>query len=582
MHETTETATRKRLRLWLPIALICIYWVHFLAMRLLDIQSFASFLSGMALLALAIFGFLGWWTFNRSLTGRERLAVVAAAVVGAAFALLLIKSTLPPPFLIMLMVPWVLTVWAVWLLIARDWAPARRTGGLVLCLALAWGAFLLVRVEGLRGNMQAEVHWRWSPNAEESYLAGHPQSPAATAPATAGRTVAIQSGDWPGFRGPARDGVVHGLKINTDWNAAPPKVLWKQRVGPAWSSMAVVGGLVYTQEQRDKAEAVVCRDAGSGSEVWVHQDAVRFNDAIAGPGPRATPTFSDGRLYTLGGTGNLNCLDPATGQVIWTHDIAADAPAKPPIWGFSSSPLVSHGLVTVFAGGDGPKSLLAYRTETGQLAWGAPAGKHAYASTQVATLAGREQLLLFTDLGLSAFDPENGSLLWKHPVPQVAGLPPCLQAQPIGSDDVLISWGNGIGTVLLHVAQGNGGWTVSPKWTSKRLKATFDDLVVHDGHAYAFDGSTFCCLDLASGNRAWRDGHYGNGQVLLLADQGLLLVTSEDGGVVLLSARPDRHEELARVPVVSGKAWNHPAVAGGKLFVRSDSEMACLELPAAR
>src|SRR5262249_625934 len=150
-----------------------------------------------------------------------------------------------------------------------------------------------------------------------------------------GRTqpVVLQPGDWPGFRGKDRDGRYKGARIATDWDERPPRQVWRQRVGPGWSSFAVVGTRLYTQEQRGPNEAVVCYDAGSGAELWSHEDAARFSETMAGPGPRATPTFHEGKIYAQGATGKLNCLDAATGRVLWSHDVAADSGAALPLWG---------------------------------------------------------------------------------------------------------------------------------------------------------------------------------------------------------------------------------------------------------
>src|SRR5207253_2767439 len=136
--------------------------------------------------------------------------------------------------------------------------------------------------------------------------------------------------------------------------------------GPGWSSFAVVGNHVFTQEQRQDAEAVVCYDADTGAEIWVHEDNVRFSEPVAGPGPRSTPTFHEGKLYTLGAKGWLNCLDAATGKLFWTRDIVKDSEVKVPDWGFASSPLVVQGIVTVYAGNkDNGKGVLGYKADTG-------------------------------------------------------------------------------------------------------------------------------------------------------------------------------------------------------------------------
>src|SRR5262249_6977092 len=128
----------------------------------------------------------------------------------------------------------------------------------------------------------------------------------------------------------------------------------------------------YTQEQLGEDELVNCYDANTGALLWTHKDTARYTEPVAGPGPRATPTFHEGKIYALGAAGRLNCLDARTGSVLWSHDIKADADVKePPMWGFSASPLVVAGVVTVFAGGADGKSVLGYNAASGELAWSA-------------------------------------------------------------------------------------------------------------------------------------------------------------------------------------------------------------------
>src|SRR5262249_16455836 len=213
---------------------------------------------------------------------------------------------------------------------------------------------------GVNGNMQSDIRWRWSTTPEDLYLAERARGdgPEAREPDPARDAAVLQPGDWPGFRGPDRDGAGRGVRLATDWAAGPPRLLWRHRVGRAWSSVAVVGERLYTQEQRGEFEAVVCLDAPTGREVWVHEDPARYLDGQSGVGPRATPTFADGRLYALGATGTLNCLDAATGARKWSRDITADAGTKVPTWGLCSSPLVVRGVVVVFAVGEAEKGLL--------------------------------------------------------------------------------------------------------------------------------------------------------------------------------------------------------------------------------
>jgi outer membrane protein assembly factor BamB len=567
----------KRPRVWLPMVLVGLYWTYDLVLNWLEAAMFTRFMSLLAAVALLTLLFSVWWLTNRRIAGRDRLMCFGVAIAGGIVSELLSYKVGVMHWLLMSL-PWVATTWTAWLLLAQKASARTRRLGVMIAIVLTWSAFLLIRYDGLSGDGQAIRHWRWTPSREDLYRAEREQRKAQAASAPAGAELVVQPGDWPGFRGPERDSVVRGLSsIAPDWKASPPRMLWRQRVGPGWSSMAVVGDRLFTQEQRDNAEAVVCLEAATGREVWAHEDGARFSDDQAGPGPRATPTFADGRLCTLGATGILNCLDAVTGERKWSHDLVAEVGAKRPVWGFCSSPLIVQGLVVVFAEGEGEKTLLAYDVISGKPAWTADAGKMSYGSPQRMSVDGSEQVLLLGARGLIGVDAASGSVLWEHGLPS-KGVPPSLQPQPLGKGQILLA-SESDGFMHLDVKRDGASWTASQRWELRTIKPSFNDFVVHNGSIYGFDGGgIFCCIDAQSGERRWKDGRYGHGQVLLLAESSLLLVVSEEGEVILLKANPEAHEGVSRFQAIKGKTWNHPAVAGGRLYVRNGEEMACYEI----
>lgn len=559
---------------WIGLALAAVIWGYYSVLWAMDAQTFAAWLSMMGVNLLVALVFMIWWLRRRAFSRSQRLgAILTTLLLGVVVGVIGANGIVP--LLMQFGLPIVLTLGAVWLLATSGQAARFRMIGLLACCAIGWGAFLLVRVNGTHGNMRADVHWRWTPTAEQMYLADRSAQRLPATQPSAGR-VLLRPGDWPGFRGPGRDGVVRGLKIGLDWEKSPPAVLWRKRIGPAWSSMAVVDGRIYTQEQHGQNEAVVCRDAQSGSEIWVHERPVRFEEAMSGPGPRATPTFAGGRIYAQSALGALDCLDAATGRVIWTRDIRADSSAALPMWGFSGSPLVAGDRVIVFAGGEGKKGLLAYPLDGGAPIWTADAGKVSYASPQEFGIGSQRGVLMFTNEGLFAADRKSGRILWQFPVTAGVGVPSALQACPIAPDSLVL--GNGVAFGLERIRVAEGAQPPTRVWAMHRVNPSFSDMVYHDGYLYGFDGTVFCCVDAASGARRWREGRYGAGQVVLLADQGVMIVASEFGQAILLRCNPEKNEELGSVQAISGKAWNHPAIAGGRLYVRSDAEMACLQL----
>jgi outer membrane protein assembly factor BamB len=380
--------------------------------------------------------------------------------------------------------------------------------------------------------------------------------------------------EWPGFRGPNRDSVIGGVRINADWSSAPPRQLWRRAVGPGWSSFAVDGDVFYTQEQRGEEELITAYRVSTGEPVWRHRDAVRFYESNGGAGPRATPTLHDGRVYALGATGLLNALDARTGKVVWSRNVAADTKREIPDWGLSSSPLVVGDVVVAAASGH----LAAYDSATGAPRWFGPTGGGGYSSPHVGVIDGVTQILLMRGSRTISLAPDNGALLWDHTwQPSTAIVQPAFTEE----GDVLIASGDvmgGLGIRRLHVSHGGEAWSVEERWTSRGLKPYFNDFVVHKGHAYGFDGGILSCIDLTDGSRKWKGGRYGHGQLVLLADQDALLVLSEDGDLALVGATPGQYRELAKVSALNGKTWNHPVLVGDVLLARNGEEMVGFKL----
>ena len=435
------------------------------------------------------------------------------------------------------------------------------------------------------GAFNPKLSWIWTPLPEQRFLADlkTAQKPDAKAAEKGEETPAAEeltssSDDWPEFRGALRDGRLAGVTIGTDWEKSPPRELWRHRIGPGWSSVTIIGERLFTQEQRGEDEYVVCYDTSKGTELWSYHDPVRFYELIAGAGPRSTPTFHDGLIYALGATGKLNCLNASTGKLVWSRDIVADTAAKIPMWGFSSSPLVVEGLVSVFAGGPNGKSVIAYHADSGKLAWAAGTGEMSYCSTQLSKVCGVEQLLITTDVGLTSFQPKTGEVLWHHAWP-TEGIARVVQPAVISDTDVLIGTGMGVGTRRVHVDLKDKTWSTTEVWTVRSFKPYFNDFVVLDDHAYGFDNNIFMCVKLEDGKPVWRARGYGNGEVLLLDDQKLLVVLTETGEIVLVAAKSDKHHEVAKYKAIEGKTWNHPVISHGKLFARNAEEIACFELP---
>ncbi len=380
---------------------------------------------------------------------------------------------------------------------------------------------------------------------------------------------------FPQFLGPSRDGTLAGPRLARDWTKQPPRRLWRQPLGQGWSGFAISGGIAVTQEQRGDEERVVAYEVRSGRPLWSHADRARYETVIAGVGPRATPTIDGASVYAMGATGILNALDLASGRRLWSRDVLKETEAALPDWGRSCSPLVVDGRVVVIAGGSGGRRLVAYDAASGAPAWAAGEGGASYSSPTLVTLAGRRQLVVLNEASVSGHDPATGTVLWEHPFPREQ--PNVAMPLALDPNRLLVSAGYGVGSKAYRVSEMGGALHASLEWESPRLKSKFANLLVHDGFVYGLDDGVLTCLDPASGERRWKSGRHGHGQLLLVA--GLLLVQSEEGELVLVDPSPDAYRELTRFAVLDGKTWNPPALAGSLLLVRNDREAAAYELP---
>jgi outer membrane protein assembly factor BamB len=401
-------------------------------------------------------------------------------------------------------------------------------------------------------------------------------APQATAPESRSDPPPIAASTyWTDFRGPHRDGHYREQPIRLDW-ATGLKPLWKQPVGGGYASFAIAEGRAFTIEQRGRQEVAAAYDVRSGRELWTTRWEALFQETMGGDGPRATPTWHDGRVYVLGATGELRALDAATGRTIWRTDILEDAGAENIQWGMAAAPLIVDGTVVVLPGGSNGQSVVAYDRATGKRVWSALDDRAAYSSPMLVTLDGVRQILVFTGSRLAGLTPDHGELLWELPWTtqyEVNASQPLV----IGGNRVFVSTGYGTGAALIELSRGgDGGFAVREVWRTNRMKNQFTSSVFHDGFIYGLDESILACLDAANGDLMWKGGRYGYGQVLLAS--GHLIVLTEQGDLALVRPHPGSHQELARFPAIEGKTWNHPAMSDGFLLIRNANEMAAFDL----
>lgn len=524
---------------------------------------------------------LVWWLAASRATWKERLLGFLGVIVAMAAVVALAHPSMRNVLISYLTLPLGMIGFALAASVNRNQPPPRRLRKILLGTTLVLALTLLLRSEGVTGDYTFELQPRWTSGTtagQWSAVKTESQPPASSTSTAAAIEAAVSKAEWPGFRGADRMGHanVSGPSLATDWQSTPPKLLWKKPVGAAWSSFAVAGEFAFTQEQRDAKETVVCYDVNNGNEVWAQSWEARFDDPMGGPGPRGTPTLADNAVFVAGGSGILARLKAGTGELVWKQDVKALSKRELPMWGFSFSPLVTHSLVIVYAGGADDKGVMAFDAATGEPRWSVACGPESYSSPQLSQILGEPSVLMLTNTGLLLLDPATGktrlNYAWDFKGYRA------LQPTVIGNDTVLLPTPMSEGTRAIRVSKKDGQFVAEELWTTKHMKPDFTELTAHKGYLYGIDGSMFSCIDLKTGERTWKDGRYGKGQALLLESSDLLLIAAENGRVVLVKADPAAHKELASFPAIKGKTWNHPVVVGNKLLVRNGQEAACYEL----
>jgi outer membrane protein assembly factor BamB len=450
-----------------------------------------------------------------------------------------------------------------WTLLLSRFPWKRRlsiVGGLLLVVGLIVAA---VRVGGVDGDLAPILEWRWS------RVASTPDVGTAE-----GLAVRSSEADFSQYLGPHRDGVLL-TDLDPNWDLHPPRELWRQPIGPGWSGFAVVGGLAVTMAQRDASEVVLAYELTTGKPRWTFDYPALYETTIGGTGPRTVPTVDGGRVFALGGTGVLTVLDVASGALHWQRDVLAEHGGAVPEWGKAGAPLIVDDQVVVSAGGPGGHSLVSYAVQDGTQRWAAGSDKAGYSSPILATLAGRRQVVIFNQATVIGHDAASGEVLWSYPVPSEQ--PNVTTPVVLDEESLFISAGYGIGgTRLLIESEAGGGYSVDKVWATPRLKSKFANVILFRGFLYGLDDGVLVCLDPVDGERRWKRGRYGHGQLLLVGER--LLVQTEKGALVLLDISPEGPTERARLDAFSGKTWNPPALAGRFLALRTHQEAVVYEV----
>jgi len=569
--QTTGIVKSDRIRLWPPAAIALIHVAAAVALRLFgstnNIENGIA-LGGVPLISTLLF--VLWWLALSRVPVWSRLAGFVLFGVAVTVIALSQRPLWFGALLVAIAVPY-MTIGTVLVLLATyrmRWRTRRWL--LVACLLGCTGVFGALRVESLGGDLAPILSWRWRPteverSEKEFALEG---GGVAELPPVPGPD------DWPDFRGAGRQAILNGVRFRID-KSAPPREIWRRPIGAGWSSFIAVGDYLFTQEQRGEEELVTCYQAATGEPVWNNSIQAVYDDSM-GLGPRATPVYAEGRLYTQGCTGILQCLDATTGAGIWQRDLKKDAEMDVPTYGFCSSPLVAGHLLIVFTGGGEGECVIAYDGITGAEAWRGGELGGGYCSPMLDAVRGVPQVVMASNAGLEGFVAETGDRLWAYKW-KSEKYPRSVQPFVYNQECVMLAATTGTGTRLVRVKEQDSEWTAEERWTCEKCRPYFNNGVFHEGHYYGYDGERLACLEVETGKRLWT-GEPFSGQLLLIADMDMLLVLSEIGEVAFVPAVPGGFRVIARFQAIGGKTWNHPIIAHGRLFVRNAEEAACFEL----
>lgn len=458
--------------------------------------------------------------------------------------------------------------WLIWLFVFSRLSLPGKFKVLLIPVTLVGAAVGLLRIDYYDGDTIPVFDWRW--NKPEGVKINIEKN-------TGVDLVTRHPHDVPQYLGPNRRPEFKNISLDDDWTKNPPKLLWKQAIGEGFGSFAVVGDYGVTQTQREEEELVICYEWKTGKALWVHSDKARFEKSVGGVGPRSTPTIHKGKVYTVGATGILNCLDGKDGKLLWTHNIITENGAEIPMWGKSCSPLVYDDLVVVSAGGPKDKSLVAYHKDTGKLVWSGGTAPSGYTAPTLVTLCGVRQVVIVNRRSIASHDAKTGAVLWENTTNNGDN---CAQPIPISETELFYSKGYGRGSMLFKLANDQKDiWAVYVTWKKRRvLKTKFTNPVIHNKLAYGIsNGSEVQCIDPKTGETKWRKkGEFGHGQMLLIGDR--LLIQTEWGKLLLAEANPKEYKELASFQALNSRTWNVPVLVGSHLLVRNEKEAACIEL----
>ncbi len=387
---------------------------------------------------------------------------------------------------------------------------------------------------------------------------------------------------WPQFGGPDRNFHAPTTGLSTDWPKTGPPKLWMRDLGDGYSGVVVADGTLYTMYRKGGEEIVIAMDAASGGTRWEYAYPAALSKKMSknyGLGPRSTPAIVGDRLFTVGITGLMHCLQRGSGKVVWSHDLQKEYHATELYWGYSSSPLAYEELVIVPVGGTGA-SLMAFHQSDGAVVWKAGSEPNAYSSPTLLDIGGTTQVVSVHARGLSGLNPADGKELWrfKHKTDYDINA-----ALPVVYDSNVLFYSSAYGSGSHAIKIDTSGTQVEARqlWRQRKMNLHFGSAVEHGGYVYGSSGDNgpvfFTGIHMKDGSIAFKDRNIAKSQ-LLLAD-GKLIMLDEEGFLAIATPSPEGVTVHAKVKVLDRVAWTSPTLVNKTLYLRDKKVIMALALP---
>jgi outer membrane protein assembly factor BamB len=385
---------------------------------------------------------------------------------------------------------------------------------------------------------------------------------------------AQKGGDWPQWRGPNRDGTLTSYAEPKSWPDQLTK-RWKIEIGTGYATPIIVGNRVFAFSRQDDNEIMRAIDADSGKIIWEKSYPAPFkmNPATArhGPGPKSTPTYANGRLFTLGISGIVTAFDANTGKTLWQK------PAGPiePLFHTSQSALVDRGVVILHVGGHKQGALTAFDPATGAVKWTWDGDGPGYGSPIVAEIGGTRQVIVFSQENLVGVDAANGQLLWKTPF-VARSITNSITPLVYEGHTIIVS-GQGKPLTAYNVSKKDGQWTAELAWENDRLSLSFSNAVLVGDAVFsmsAMNSGQFFWADAKTGKTLWTSNPRQAGNAAIVHAGNLLFVLKDDAELMVARSSPGGFEPIKTYTVADSATWPAPSISGNRIFVRDLSTLA--------